>query len=190
MNGEIGKLSDEELILMLKAGSNPAFTELYDRYWKKLFTAAANKVYNLEEAEDIVQQIFISIWNRREELEIHTSLSSYLSVAVKYRVLKYLNASFKYQHISDIVADSVLSELSDDSTQQWLAFQEVNQRLQLLVEGLPERCRLVYEMSRIEGRSHKEIAATLDLSEKTIEWYITRALKTIKTGLKDFFITL
>jgi RNA polymerase sigma-70 factor (ECF subfamily) len=175
---------------MLQTGSNQAFTALYDRYWKKLFTAAANKLNNLEEAEDIVQQIFVSIWNRREELEIHSSLGSYLSVAVKYRVLKCLNARFKYKHFSDIAAESVLSELSDDSTQQWLAFQEVNQQLQLLVEALPENCRLVYEMSRIEGRSHKEIAATLELSEKTIEWYITKALKFIRSGLKTFFLLL
>ncbi|MFD2904862.1 RNA polymerase sigma-70 factor [Sphingobacterium anhuiense] len=187
---KISILTDEELLHMLQTGSNQAFTVLYDRYWKKLYTAAANKLNNLEEAEDIVQQVFVSIWNRREELEIHSSFSSYLAVAVKYRVLKCLNARYKHKHFSDIAAESVLSELSDDSTQQWLEFHEVNQRLQFLVEALPEKCRLVYEMSRLEGRSHKDIASALELSEKTIEYYITKALKFIRTGLKTFFLTL
>ncbi|UZJ63232.1 RNA polymerase sigma-70 factor [Sphingobacterium sp. KU25419] len=180
--------SDDDLIQILKTGSEQAFTELYNRYWKKLFTAAANKLHHLEEAEDIVQQVFVSIWNRREELEIHSSVGSYLAVAVKYRVLKHLNARFKHKHFSDLAAEEVLAELSDDSTQQWLDFNEVNERLQTLLDALPEKCRFVYEMSRVEGRSHKEIAATLDLSEKTIEWYITKALKSIRTGLKIFFL--
>lgn len=187
---KISTLSDEELLHMLQASSNQAFTVLYDRYWKKLFTTAANKLNCLEEAEDIVQQIFISIWNRREELEVHSSLGSYLAVAVKYRVLKCLNARFKHKYLSDNATEEVLSELADDSTQQWLEFNEVNERLQSLVEALPEKCRLVFEMSRVEGRSHKEIASTLDLSEKTIEYYITKALKFIRTGLKMFFLTL
>ncbi|UIR57387.1 RNA polymerase sigma-70 factor [Sphingobacterium sp. SRCM116780] len=190
MNTKMSHLLDEDLIQMLKTSNRSAFTELYNRYWKKLFTAAANKLRDLEEAEDIVQQIFISIWNRREELEIHASVRSYLSVAVKYRVLKHLNARYKHKHFSDEVSEDVLAELADDSTQQWLEFHEVSERLQVLVEALPEKCRLVYEMSRNEGRSHKEIAAALDLSEKTIEWYITKAIKSIKSGLRLFFITL
>jgi RNA polymerase sigma-70 factor (family 1) len=187
---KLNMLSDDELIQILKNGEEQAFTELYNRYWKKLFTAAANKLQHLEEAEDIVQQVFVSIWNRREELEIHSSVSSYLAVAVKYRVLKHLNSRFKHKHFSDIAAEEVIIELADDSTQEWLEYNEVNRRLQQVIDALPEKCRLVYEMSRIEGRSHKEIAATMDLSEKTIEWYITKALKSIRTGLKIFFLTL
>lgn len=187
--------SDEELLAKMKIGSNSAFTELYHRYWKKLFTAAANKTQHLDEAEDIVQQVFVSIWNRREELDIRSSLSSYLAVAVKYRVLKYLNARFKQKHFTDLIADSVLeesvlNEIADDSTQEWLEFQEINERLQSLIDALPEKCQLVYKMSRIEGRSHKDIAKSLELSEKTIEWYITKALKFIRNGLKVFFLTL
>ncbi|MEN5193430.1 RNA polymerase sigma-70 factor [Sphingobacterium faecium] len=187
---KLNMLSDDELIQILKNGEEQAFTELYNRYWKKLFTAAANKLHHLEEAEDIVQQVFVSIWNRREELEIHSSVSSYLAVAVKYRVLKHLNSRFKHKHFSDIAVEEVITELTDDSTQEWLEYNEVNRRLQQVIDALPEKCRLVYEMSRIEGRSHKEIAATMDLSEKTIEWYITKALKSIRTGLKIFFLTL
>lgn len=187
---KISILSDEELLEQLQAGSKQAFTVLYDRYWKKLFTTAANKLNNLDEAEDVVQQIFISIWNRREELEIQSSFSAYLAVAVKYRVLKCLNARFRYKHFSDITSNGAIAELSDDSTQLWLDYHDISNRVELLVEALPEKCRLVYEMSRIEGRSHKEIAATLELSEKTIEWYITKALKFIRTGLKFFFIIL
>ncbi len=190
MNAKINRLSDEELILLLKKGSNTAFTEIYDRYWQKLFTAAANKLHDLEEAEDIVQQLFVSIWIRREELDIHSNVRSYLAVAVKYRVLKHLNARAKYRHFSDVTANTVLAELVDDSTQQWLEFYEVSERLRFLITALPEKCRLVFEMSRTDGQSHRQIAAQLQLSEKTVEWYIGKAIKFLKKGLKGFFLDL
>jgi len=190
MSVKTSRLSDEELIQLLKTGSNAAFTEIYNRYWRKMFTAASNKLHDLEEAEDIVQQIFVSIWLRREELEIHSNLHSYLAVSVKYRVFKCLNARFKHKHLSDEATESVLAELPDDSTQQWLEFHEVSERLRLLIAALPDKCRLVFEMSRTDGFSHKEIAAELQLSEKTVEWYIGKAIKFIKSGLKVFFFTL
>lgn len=183
-------LSDNDLVLLMRINSNQAFTQLYNRYWKKMFTTAANKLHNLEEAEDIVQQIFISLWDRREVLEIKTSLDSYLAVAVKYRVLKHLNLRFRLKNFSDVAVEATIAELSDDSTQEWLEFNEVNQRVQYLIEALPEKSRLVFEMSRIEGISHKEIASSLKLSEKTVEWHITKAIKFIRTGLKFFFLTL
>lgn len=190
MEVEAVHLSDIDLVLLLKNGDRAAFTEIYNRYWKKLFIAAANKVGHLEEAEDIVQQLFINIWNRKAELEIKSSLSSYLSVAVKYRVLKQLNERYKHKHFSDEAAEAVLLEIIDNSTQQWLDFQEVTERLSILVDALPEKCKLIYQLSRDKGYSHKQIAAALGLSEKTVEWYIGKALKFLKAGLKSFFLSL
>ena len=74
------KLSDAELTDLIRSEDRHAFTEIYNRYWKKLFTTAANKIDDLHEAEDIVQQIFITIWNRRTQLEIKTTLGAYLAV--------------------------------------------------------------------------------------------------------------
>jgi RNA polymerase sigma-70 factor (family 1) len=188
MNESTTQLSDDALVQSFKNGSNKAFTEIYNRYWKKLFTAAANKLDNHEEAEDIVQQIFVSIWFRREELDIHAQLYSYLAVAVRYRVYKVLIARSRQRYCGDDAAESILLNIPDDSTRQWLQFDETNSRVNNLVALLPEKCRLIFEMSRVEGYSHKQIASELKLSEKTVEWYIGKAIKAIKRGLKVLLI--
>jgi RNA polymerase sigma-70 factor (ECF subfamily) len=185
-----GAYTDQELTALLKQGDRMAFTELYNRYWKKLFTAAANKIDDLQEAEDIVQQIFISIWNRREVLVINSSLASYLAVSVKYRILKSLDKSFKEMHYGDEAATAALLEVPDDSTREWLDFQEVNEQLNMLVEKLPEKCRLVYKLSREQGYTQKQISEQLNISAKTVEGHITHAIKSLKTGLRNFFLTL
>jgi len=187
---EYGKLSDLELIGLLRQDDQAAFTEIYNRYWKKLYTAAANKLTDFNEAEDIVQKIFITIWNRRTAIEIKSSLASYLAVSVKYHVFKSLDRSFRQKHFSDKKAADAILEISDDSTQQWLEFQEIRKTLESLVAELPEKCRLVYQLSREQGYSQKQIATELDISEKTVEAHMSRALKTLKTGLRSFFITL
>lgn len=181
--------SDEELTSLLKQGDRDAFTAIYHRYWEKLFAIAAHKIKDLSEAEDIVQHLFITIWTRREVLEITSSLNSYLAVAVKYRILKSLDKSYRNRHFNDKAADEVL-EIADDATQQWLEFQEVKARLEKLVDSLPAKCKLVYKLSREEGLSQKQIAAELGISENTVESHMGHALKTIKGGLKSFFLTL
>lgn len=182
--------SDQELLDLLKKDDDAAFTEIYNRYWKKLFTAASNKLDDLAEAEDIVQQVFITIWNRRAVLEITSSLASYLAVAVKYHVFKSLDKNFKRRQFAGDEAAAAILEVADDSTRQWLEFQEVRERLALLVAALPEKCRLVYQLSREQGYSQKQIAAELDISEKTVEAHMSKAIKSLKTGLKSFFVAL
>jgi RNA polymerase sigma-70 factor (family 1) len=182
--------SDQELLDLLKKDDEAAFTEIYNRYWKKLFTAASNKLDDLAEAEDIVQQVFITIWNRRAVIEITSSLASYLAVAVKYHVFKSLDKNFKRRQFAGDDAAAAILEIADDSTRQWLEFQEVRERLGLLVAALPDKCRLVYQLSREQGHSQKQIAAELDISEKTVEAHMGKAIKSLKAGLKSFFVTL
>ncbi len=180
------KLSDLELINLLKQGDQSAFTEIYKRYWQKLFTVAANKINDLEEAREIVQNIFISLWNRRELLDIKGTLSNYLAVSVKYRVINVLDKQNNHQKYLDSLNASEL----DDSTQQWLEFMELKERLAELVAELPEKCRLVFQLSREQGYSQKEIAQELGISEKTVEGHLAKATKSLKTGLNNFLITL
>jgi RNA polymerase sigma-70 factor (family 1) len=178
--------SEPELISLLKTGDEAAFTEIYNRYWKKLFTVAANKIDDLEEAREIVQNIFISLWNRRTQLEIKGALSNYLAVSVKYRVINVLDKQNNHQ----IYLNSLRISDIDDSTQQWLEFMELKEKLAELVAELPEKCRLVFVLSREQGNSQKEIAKKLGISEKTVEGHLTKAIKSLKTGLNTFLLTL
>jgi RNA polymerase sigma-70 factor (ECF subfamily) len=179
--------TDSELTGLLQDGDHTAFTEIYNRYWKKLFLVAAHKVKDLEEAEEIVQHIFVSLWNRRESLKITSSLSAYLSVSVKYRVIKALDKQYHQQKYTDSLG---MKGISDDSTQEWLDFLELKDQLEKLVCALPEKCRLVYRMSKERGLSQKKIAEELEISEKTVEAHLGKAMKSLRAGLNQFMMTL
>lgn len=176
------ELSDLELFQLLQQGDEGAFTILYKRYWKLLFSIAANKLDSLGEAEELVQDVFSDIWARRGQIELTSHLAAYLAVATKYRVIN-LQARKKRARAYSAYAQEQLSPL-DHSTEQWLGFEELKAQLSLLVAQLPERCRVTYQLSREHGLSQKEIAREMDISEKAVEHNLARAIKSLKSGLK------
>ncbi len=187
MNTKI--LTDHELVELMRNGEDAAFTEIYNRYWKRLFTVAISKTGgNIEEAEEIVQDIFVSLWSRRHQLELTSSLEHYLAASVKYRIIKSL--AKKDLHRRYTAHNQVTASLSDNSTQDWLDFEELQTRLEALVAGLPEKCQLVYRMSREDGYSQREIAGELSISEKTVEAHLGKALKLLRNGLYSLKLTL
>jgi RNA polymerase sigma-70 factor (family 1) len=179
-------LDDWELIDLLTSNDRGAFTEIYNRYWKKLFAIAANKINDLDEAEEIVQDIFVSLWNRRENLYITSNLGSYLAVSVKYRVIKALEKYSHAQKYSDY-SKNVIS-IVDNSTEEWLEFEELRAKLSEFVAELPQKCQLVFRLSRESGFSQKRIAEELEISEKTVEAHLTKALKTLRARLSLFLL--
>lgn len=178
--------NDEELLTLLAQGNEGAFTEIYNRYWKKLFVIAAGRINSLEEAEEIVQDIFTKLWMRRANLNVTAGLSGYLAVSVKYRVIKALDKYYNHQRY----IDTVMNDEVDDSTQEQLAFDELKHELAYYVARLPEKCRLVFQLSREEGYSQKQIAEELSISEKTVEAHLGKAFKTLRTKLASLMVTL
>ena len=178
--------SDNELMDLLRSGDKFAFSEIYNRYWKKLFTIASNKISQPEEAEEIVQDIFISLWDRREEITITSSLNAYLAVSVKYKVIKIL--AKRFQHNKYEQHSLATLPCSTNQTDDWVEFLELKSRLEVLVAKLPEKCRLVYKASRDNGYSQKQIAEEFGIAEKTVEAHINKALKSLRTGLGQLFL--
>lgn len=179
--------SDDELLLLLKSDNEAAFTALYNRYWRKLFVVANYRVGNLEEAEEIVQDIFTALWNRRCALVLTSDLGKYLAVSVKYRVIKTLDKHYNKQRYIDSL---VLSEQFDNSTEEKLAVDELSEELAKYVKQLPERCQLVFRLRREEGLSQKQISETLQISEKTVEAHLGKAFKTLRIKLGNFMAVL
>ena len=175
-------LTDEkELLTLLHQSDAAAFTTIYKLYWKRCFFSAAKKLHDLSEAEEVVQDIFLDLWKRREDLNVSTCLSSYLAASVKYKVINVLakkNRQSNYLH-----QRSGLSESCDLSTENNLRLEELQQLLIKETAKLPEKCRLVFQLSRDEGYSQKQIAKKLKISEKTVESHIGRALRSLRTGL-------
>lgn len=179
---------DEELVELLRTHDRKAFTALYERYWERLFHTAAHALENKEEAEECVQDIFFSLWSRRETLMLKHSIHTYLSVAVKYKVIDILNKRKKDRlHIKarlpfiDIAAPSAESNLLE---------KELWERLERTIELLPEKCKIVYKMSREEGKTHDQIAAELNISKKTVNNHLVRSLKDIKNTISSVIIII
>lgn len=180
--------SDQELLSQLKEGSDPAFKMLYQRYWGKLLHFAAQKTGDVMEAENMVQDIFVSLWNRRETLQVTSDFSSYLMVSVKYRVMLHFDKlRVKRLHAQHAVDHF---DILDDSTQQYLDFDELSRHLEEQIARLPEKSALIYRMSKEEGMSHKQIAAEMGMSEKAVNSRLVRSRKTLLDSIRSFLHTV
>lgn len=178
----LSALPDHELLSLLNQGNAAAFDTLYNRYWKKALSLAHHKTGDLMEAENVIQDVFVSLWKRRHTLQLNGPFENYLIVSVKYRVLKVL-AKRAAQRTESL---DTVGDLSDDATQEYLAFDELRKRLETLIGTLPEKSRLIYRMSKEEGKSYQEIATELGISEKAVDAHLVRAKRTLRTGLGSF----
>lgn len=183
---DLSGIFDSELLEMFKYGDDAlAFSELYNRYWDKLFDAAYKRVRSVEAAEEIVQDLFTDIWLRRKTLEIKSELPVYLFSAIKYRVINYVHKQIVKSQFQN--NPSAIYTEFDNSTEELVIANDLKLHLEKNVELLPDKCREVYRLSRDEHQSNKDIARQLSISEKTVENQITKALKRLRTTLNSLF---
>jgi len=182
--------TDEVLYQLSKEGNFAAFNELYKRYWKVLFALANKKLNNLYDAEEIVQDVFVDLWNQREKTVLTHSLKSYLAGMVKFKVYSKLALYYKRQQNAVALVTAEAYQRAEFSADELFRLKELKEEIALTVNSLPERCRLIYTLSREEGLTHKQIASDLNISEKTIETQITRALRRIRVALQSFLFFL
>ncbi len=174
------KLSDLELTALLKQDDHFAFTEIYNRYWNKLLAIAYNHTKDKSSAKEIVQELFVGLWNRKNNLSIQ-SLSAYLATAVKFSVYKQIERERKHREIAKREFRQE-TFINDDLVVESKFLQEyINGQVELL----PEKCRLVFNYSRVKGLSNAEIAQKMDIAEKTVEGHLTKGLKKIQLTLKN-----
>ena len=178
--------SDAQLLALLKDGEHEAFTELYNRYWKRLFAVAANQLDHPAEAEELVQDLFLDLWNRRQDLMITSSLSSYLSVSVNYKVINRMAR----RHRERIYLNGLATDAMDHSVEERLSFAELKERLEHVLSELPEKCKLVFTLSRTEGLTRRQISRELGIAEKTVESHLTRALRQLRSSLSSLLMSL
>ncbi len=180
-----GLYDDTALFTLIKEGSVAAFDELYERYWLKMLVRANVLLHSQEDAEEVVNDVFITFWKKRETIEIKISVKAYLSAMLQYACFTILaNGKRKRKTISN----TEITDIADDGTEQWLSFEQLRNELEKAVCQLPEKCRLIFRLSREEGMTDKEIAKTLDISVNTVRTQMNRALTKLKTTLHSFFI--
>lgn len=174
-------LSDTELTALLKLSNKAAYNEIYDRYKWVLYLHALKRIRDREEAKDIVQDLFITLWDRREELDLKTHLSGYLYTAIRNRVIKLIAhqkvESSYITSLKDVVNAAVCVTDHRARANSLAAIIEKE------IEELPEKMREVFILSRKHHLSHKEISQQLGIEETTVKRQISNAIKILKVKL-------
>lgn len=173
--------TDTVLINRLREGDKLALTELYNTYWQLLFISAYNIIKDKELCEDIIQDVFMNIWHSREKLEINISLKGYLYACIRYQVFNQFRKNKDKIHVEFFNDLDKRFQYTTPETE--MMHNELVQQINTIVETLPEKCQLVYKLSREEQLTHKEIALRLNISVKTVENHITKALQAIRLSM-------
>jgi RNA polymerase sigma-70 factor (ECF subfamily) len=177
-------LPDQEHLDALAAGDVTSFEMYFKSYYQPLCNYAYSFLQDKEEAEEIVQATFISVWEKRENISIRTSAKSYLYAMVRNACLNVIkHEKIKQKYASEELA---LATPGYESVAQVVASNELENRIHEAIEKLPEQCRLVFKLSRYEELKYNEIAEQLAISVKTVENHMGKALKIMREQLKDY----
>lgn len=179
-------ISDHELLSLIKAGDKDAFKSLYEKYWQLLYVAACRVLKDEDEAKDVVQEVFISLLAKGASLDVKGSFSNYLYTAVRYKVLDAISR----QKVRTDYLDSLNDYLAkgDNSTDRVIIEKEIHAEMEKEIQNLPLKMKEVFELSRKDELSHKEIAETLNISDKTVKKQISNAIKLLKPKFQNYYV--
>lgn len=169
-------LNDAEILRGLNNHDQAVFEWLYRMYWQRLYDFAYVKTHDSNISEEIVQELFITLWEKRETLQI-SNFQSYLFTSVRNRVIDFYRQ--KVFDELESIEDTVASDYP-------LFLEELEKALNDAISQLPPKTQEIFRLNRFEGQTTRQISEQLQLSERTIEYHITKALRTLKTLLKDF----
>jgi RNA polymerase sigma-70 factor (family 1) len=172
--------TDDQLLQGLYQSDESAFAEIYNRYWKSLYTSAHNILQVKEAAQDAVQEVFVSLWKRRSTIQVDL-LQSYLHQAVRFQVFKAIRAEKTDQQFFNRLASISKDILFEDP----LLFKELESLYHQLIQALPCDEKEIFLLHRDGGLTYKQIAEQKNISVKTVEKKMSRALKEIRFGIDD-----
>ncbi len=178
-------LTDNELFVLMQDGNKYAFEEIYERFNGLLYIYACKMVPDREDARDIVQEVFVYLWSN-PDIKIKSQLSAYLYTAVRYKIFDWLDKNksrTNYLQSLESFADQ-----GDYGTDNYIREREFASLIEKEVSLLPPKMRLIFEMSRQQHLSQKEIAEILHLSDKTVKKQMSNALKVLRLKLTSFLL--
>lgn len=177
-------LPEQLQIKALSEGDITHFEMLFKTYYQPLCHYAYTFLHDKEDAEEIVQSTFLLVWERRENLAIRTSVRPYLYAMVRNACLNVLKHNkIKQRHAGEEMA---LADRSHDAVMHTISSIELEQRIRLAMDELPGQCRVVFKLSRFEELKYSEIAEQLNISVKTVENHMGKALRIMREQLKDY----
>lgn len=167
------------ILISFEALTIKEYKKIFEQFYSDLCNFAYSFVKRAEIAEDIVQDVFLMIWENRQKLQLHTSLRSYLFTSVRNKSLNYLKSKVADVNLCDEWANEIADETGEGNE---MSIEAIN----LAIEKLPEKCKIIFNLSKFKGYSYIEIATELNLSIKTVETQMGIALKKIRHYVKDF----
>lgn len=182
-------MQEREKILVseLKKGSYKAFELLYNQYKSKIFNFIRKSIYSQAETEDLVQNLFINIWEAKENLDPEKSFSSYLFTSAKNMIFNHIRKAINAETYK---RELISKEEFNETTFKQVVFSELEQKYNKLIDELPPKRKEIFILAKKEGLSYKKIAEKLNISENTVDTQMRAALKYIRTNLKDYLKVL
>jgi RNA polymerase sigma-70 factor (ECF subfamily) len=188
------KKDEKEIFSQLKAGDELAFEYFFKSYFQILYNYAAQIIKDGNNAEEIVEDTFVQIWDKRKSIELHGSPKSYLFRMIYNHCVNYL----KHKKVRDKYEKFFIFHQPSPEFQQSISSfpletlidKEFQESLDKSIQKLPEQCRRVFTMSRLEDLSNKEISEKLGVSVNTVKTQLLRGLKRVRDDMKDFLILL
>ncbi|MDF2431334.1 MAG: hypothetical protein JWP44_965 [Mucilaginibacter sp.] len=170
--------NDNELTDLLKDGDDAAFTEIYNRYWRKLYFVAYKLLKDVDNAEEIVQEVFLAIWKKRKSIDIQ-SLTQYLGAMTRYAVYRHLAKEKQQKEKENAIGVLKAADTAEIDIDNKILLEFIFN----LSNKLPEKCRLVFQYNKLHDISLSDVAEQLNISQKTAEGHLTKALRSIRTTL-------
>ena len=178
---------EQNLVESLRKGDETAYAHIFKLYWKSLYCQAHTKVRSHEVAEEIVQDLFLTLWEKRNVLVI-TNLSHYLRTALRNKCIDHIRTRVvkdKYWNYYKLFVPH-----QTDNTEETVSYNNLVEALENGMASLPEKTKGIFALSRMEGKSVADVAKSFKLSEKAVEYHLTKSLKVLKVYLKDFVFLL
>ena len=176
-------LPDTELMALLSEDSEQAFRELYDRYWYKLYVLAHRKLRRREVAEELAQELFVMLWQKRKSLQI-SNVQAFLNVSLKNLMIDYIRRNIQQEHYLIHLRRFFPTETY--ITDEAIHFDELTEAIEQKLALLPQKTRDIFMLNRFEHLTIHEIALRLNLSEKAIEYHLSRSTTFLRHNLRDF----
>jgi len=179
-------ISDGDLFSLLKGGNERAYEEIYKRFWAVLYRHARRLLHDDDGAEDVVQEVFLTLWNKAPELEIKGSLSGYLYTTVRNKIFDQIaHGKVKAKYMASL-RDFIME--GDCQTDYLIREKQLRVMIEAEIALLPEGMRKAFELSRNSNMSYREIAEELGVSENVVRNQISRALKVLRTRFGDLAV--
>lgn len=179
--------TDQQLTALLKQGDADAYAEIYSSYIRPLIRFTEAKLYSLEDARDLIQDLFTGLWCNRDTLEIHDSLKAYLFGITRFQIINKIRKNITREVYADKLR--ILSP-AYASLEEELDVKEMSANIRMRLNELPQKTRDIFHKSREEDKSIREIANELNLSEQTVKNQISIALKYLRKSFSAFFFTI